>query len=374
MTNDGLLQRALAVREALEIEGNKLVVYAFSGWDFLIESYELAAFLGYTQHSSLRKQTLTDWKGKFVSGIHYVMTHDEETIRNYEELYRQVHGYAVKPMKSSRGRLFFLPQGLGQLLKKSTKPTAHVVAALENRGIDLKMDAPLSPNEESTPLPDAPTPAVEEAPAKSLEDRKFEYGVMQELIKQLERLQQPQLRSLAITAAETALGRRLDEVRTGEVLNNVFTATASTPRRAPTKPTLEVTTTTTHPARVVVDGPIFTKNDFHSMTRIGEKAGGYSAKQAGQAADIVAERFGYTREQIRNKELPINQLAMRPDTTTGRKRQMVRFHTKFANQVVLELRQNPQFMPEAAPTGIPTFESNEGYPTLSRGPLEEQTT
>jgi len=264
----------------------------------------------------------------------------------------------------TRGRLFFTIEGLVKVLRKTSKPTNELETALRNKYDGVNWN------------PDVTTAAPSTPPPKSLEDRKFEYQVMQELIKQLERLQSPQLRNLAITAAETALGRRLDEVRTGEVLNNVFTATATT-RKTPVKATLEVKTTTAHPARVVIEGPLFTKRDFFSMTRIGEKAGGYSAKQAGLAADIVAKQLGYTREQIRNEELPINQLAMRPDTTTGKKRQMVRFHTDFANKVVQELRSNPQFEPEVAQGGIPTvttFEPNESYPTLSRGPLDEQPT
>lgn len=358
---DSELYWAHQVRNAIPVGARKLCVFRLKGRNYdLFESYEVSDLLGYKQHSSLRKQTLTDWKGLLDELADFVVIRNPEVLQSYDELYARVHAVELKPVHPTRGRLFFTLDGLVKVLRKTSKPTSELEAALRNKydGVNWNPDVKTT----STPSP---------AP-QSLEDRKFEYEVVQTLIQQLERLQNPQLRSLAITAAETALGRRLDEVRTGEALNNVFTATASTPRREPVKPTLEVTTTTTHPARVVVDGPTFTKNDFYSMTRIGEKAGGYSAKQAGQAADIVAKRFGYTREQIRNEELPINQLAMRPDTTTGRKRQMVRFHTKFANQVVLELRQNPDFVPEFTPSGIPTFESNEGYPTLSRGPLDEQ--
>ncbi len=360
---DNELYWAHQVRNAISVGARKLCVFRLKGRNYdLFESYEVANLLGYKQHSSLRKQTLTDWDGYMISGTDFVLVQDEELLSLYRELFRRVHGFEVTPVKIKRGRLFFTPNGMAKVLRKTSKPTAELEAVFRKNfefdNVNLDQDVPTAP-------PSSPPP-------KSLEDRKFEYEVMQNLIKQLERLQQPQLRSLAITAAETALGRRLDEVRTGEVLNNVFTATASTPRRTPAKTTVEVTTTTAHPPRVVIEGPLFTSNDFYSMTRIGEKAGGYSAKQAGLAADIVAKHLGYTREQIRNEQLPINQLAMRPDTTTGKKRQMVRFHTDFANKVVEELRRNPQFVPEAVQSGIPTFGSNQSYPTLSRGPLDEQ--
>jgi hypothetical protein len=118
-------------------------------------------------------------------------------------------------------------------------------------------------------------------------------------------------------------------------------------------------------------GPIFTHEDYYSMTRIGELAGGYTARQAGLAANIVAARINFTAEQIRTEQLPINQIVMRPDSTSGKKRQMVRFCKSFANEVVHELRTNVAFEPDLSP-GIPTVTSFEegSYPSLARGPFD----
>ena len=82
------------------------------------------------------------------------------------------------------------------------------------------------------------------------------------------------------------------------------------------------------------------------MTRIGEKAGGYTARQAGKALDIVAARVGYGHDQIRKEKCVLNEIVPRPDSTSGKLRLMCRFHTDFANEVVRELRANPDFVPE----------------------------
>lgn len=366
---DNELYWAQQVRNAIQVGRHVLCVFSLNNSD-LFESYEVAEMLGYKQHSSLRKQTLTDWKDILDEGTDYVIVRDPEVLQLYDGLVARARALQLKPVHPTRGRLFFTLKGLVKILRKTSKPTTELEAALRNKydGIDWNPDVTRArPLSVRTVSPPPPPPAV-----AATEDRKFEYEVLQKLIDQLERIKAPNLRSLAITAAESALGRRLDDVRTGEVLNGVFGATAT--RQQPPQATL-------HPAPPVqapkISGPIFTENDFFSMTRIGEKAGGYSARQAGLAADIVAGKMGYSREQIRNEQLPINQLAMRPDTTTGKKRQMVRFHTKFANRVIHELRSNPNFEPEIS-KGIPTltpFDKGEKpYPKLSLGPLDDQPT
>ncbi len=119
-------------------------------------------------------------------------------------------------------------------------------------------------------------------------------------------------------------------------------------------------------------GPLFLEEDYYSMTRIGEKAGGYSAKQAGAAVSLVGRRHGYRPYDLRNCGLPVNQILMRPDSSTGKERKMVRFNKDFANEVVLELRNNPEFEP-AFTRGIPTitpFAEEKSYPKLSQGPFD----
>ena len=198
----------------------------------------------------------------------------------------------------------------------------------------------------------------------SKEDRMFEYEVMQKLLEQLERIEDPQLRGLAITAAETALGRQLQDLR-GEDVKTSDGIKAQLPA---------VVTLPTLPSRPTPDGPFFTEDEFYSMTRIGQMAGGYTAKTAGVAADHIAKRLGFSRDQIREEQLAINQIAMRPDSSTGKKRRMVRFSRSFANKVIVELRTNTELEPTLT-QGIPTLSAFSGGPTthplLSRGPFDE---
>lgn len=400
MTQDNELFWAQQVRKAFFVGNQRLCVFSLPHWPDLFDSYEIAERLGYKQHSSLRKQTLTDWARIMAPYSDFVVVHDEKELEKYDKLFARVRALQLPPTKPSRGRLFFTPEGLAKVLVKTTKNAAELKKVLFERypnvdwepdldevfikgqpcrrcgrRLDAAEDCPCTPApkvqkaEKPEPAPETPfhpTPGT-------LEERKFEYHVMQTLIGQLERLKDATLRSLALSAAESALGRRLNEVRTREAIKGVFGAPKPTSSKKPTdKPRSQ-----NNPSAVLIRGPVFTPpHDFYSLTRIGERAGGYSARQAGLAADIVAESMGYTREQIRKEPLPINQLAMRPDTTTGTKRQMVRFHTNFANRVVHELRSNPDFVPET-PANAPVFTSfdtsDKPYPRLSMGPLDEQS-
>lgn len=330
----------------INIEGRKILVFS-SHHPYLFESYELSDLLGYSQSSSLRKQTLNDWYREMVPDQDYHLIHDEVTLDIYRQRYFTVHGEHVKPMAADRGRLFFTPRGIVKVLNKTTKKTGSLLRdALEQEGYLKGLD-----------LQDAAPEAK-----KSKEDRKFEYEVMRTLIEQLERLKDAQLRELAITAAETALGRELKNLRP---LGRVMSFTVPQPWDSfPDEPKRDPS------------GPMFTEKGYYSLTRIGEKAGGYTARVAGLAADNVAKGLGYTREEIRTRQLPINELAMRPDTTTGKKRQMVRFRMDFANQVVAELRANPDFEPTLPPKtsgSLPSFYAGQTqYPKLSKGVFEDE--
>jgi hypothetical protein len=321
----------------------------------LFESYEIARLLGYSQASSLRKQTLTDWKDWMKKGVHFEMVHDVPTLRRYEKEHEDAGNGSLKLVSSTRGRLFFTPEGMMSVLNRTSKPSEDLRSALERNGFFKGVFGVTIVKDEPKVIPPAPKPA---APSLSKEDRMFEYEVMQKLLEQLERLDNPNLRGLAITAAETALGRELEDLRLGEGVKTIFEAAV------PKKPKV-----VQHPAA----GPLFLEEDYYSMTRIGEKAGGYSAKSAGMAANNIAHSYGYTPEQIRNEPLPINQIEMRPDSSTGKKRRMVRFNKTFANQVVAELRGNPGFEPATFARGVPTLSafSDGSQPLLSRGPFDE---
>lgn len=368
MTTSKELHWAQQVRKAIEVGNRKLCVFSFNGHDCLLESYEVSELLGYKQLSSLRKQTLTDWKGYMVEGTDFVMVHDEELLELYDELFFRVRAVQLVKTKPSRGRLFFTPDGMAKVIKKTSKPSAELERALRNDynfdNVKWDQDVP------KVVASKDPIPLHQPTTTKSKEERMFEYEVMQTLLKQLERLKEPPLRELAIAAAEVALGRSLPELR-GTKPTVLDQATGSFHEKGGPKPTKPSTTRIPKP---VPAGARFTQEDYYSMTRIGEKAGGYSAKQAGQAADIVASKLGYTRKQIRNDQLPFNEIALRPDTSTGKKRPMVRFNRDFSNRVVDELRSNPSFQPSftpGAPT-LPSFSGDVTYPVLSKGIFEDE--
>ena len=342
----------------LKIQNQTLVVFQITDVP-LFESSEVSTLLGYKQASSLRKQTLTDWKEVFEAGIHYVLVHDETLLRRYEQEHQDAGSGVLAAVKPTRGRLFFTPGGMLKVLNRTSKPSEELRSTLLREGYFKNIHEPMVVKDEV-----ASKKILE--PTRSKEDRMFEYDVMQKLLEQLERLENPQLRDLAISAAEVALGRELTDLRFGEGIAVLFERV-----RAPK------TSKAPEQSAPFDVGPLFTKEDYYSMTKIGEMAGGFSATIAGKAADTVAARSQYTHDQIRNEDLPINQVIMRPDSSTGKKRPMVRFSMMFANQVVVELRTNPKF--EATLTrGIPTLpefaaRSNEVVPLLSRGPFDEDS-
>lgn len=391
----------------IQVQNYALVVFRFVDVNVkmpLFESYEISKLLGYAQYGSLRKQTLTDWIEVLDAEKDYWMIHEESVIRKYEREYKEAGNGELTPVRPKRGRLFFTPRGLLKVLSRTSKPSEELRAAVMHAGhfkmLDIQMvvkDKALQdkiafgkeftfgkefiagtpcrrcerPLDRSQDCPCTPAPKIVAKPKRvtantvpvataprSRDERMFEYEVMQKLIRQLQSSSlAPPLRALAITAAETALGRELSDLRMGEAVQTIFKA--APPQKPPEAPGDPITT----------DGPLFVGVDYYSMTRIGEKAGGYSARQAGLAANIVASALGLTPAQIRTENMTINQIVMRPDSTTGKERPMVRFHTDFANHVVGELRENPKFSPSLA-RGVPTLSFAEDLPLLSRGPFE----
>lgn len=301
-----------------------------------IESYELSEVLGYVQAGSLRKQILSDWNEFMEEGEDFILTHDSVELREYEAYCKTVNLGPVKPVKPIRGYLFITGAGVGKVLTRTTKPVPDRLFNLlhnELEGLDPEPSpaVPAIVKQEETPaepltVPEVPT-AVE-PPVLSLEERRFHYEVLQTLFIQLQEDPGPVLREVAIMAAETALGKPLPELRLGFGFQALGEAISQS----------------TWTSSQNQDRSVFTQHGWYSLTAIGDKAGGYSAVNAGKAANLVAARDHLTPTQIRTTKLPFNVLVTGRDTN-NRERQMVRFNRMFSNRVILELRSNPAFTP-----------------------------
>lgn len=322
--------------QVIRIDGAKLLVHRHGEQD-VVEAYELALFLGYAQQHLVRKQVLTDWKDHFRRGRDYLLVTKERDIRAYEaELETRIRR-SVRPMKPARGRVFLLPDGLRQVLERSSKDrAAELLAALERKQLVPRyLDEPPRRKPQKAPEPQRKpaSPHVERSGLPDvdavLERRRQDYEVMQKLLEQLRELDGRPLAFLAIEAAETMLGRRLDDLRE-----------RITARQAPPRPGRESR------------GPIFGDEGFYSLTQIGKKAGGYSAKMAGRAANVVGARWGYEPEDIRTRELWFNDLSPWQDDG-GNEHQLFRFNREFSNLVLDELRAGSRYRPEAEP--FPAF-------------------
>lgn len=221
-----------------------------------------------------------------------------------------------------------------------------------------------------------------------LEDRKFRYNAIQTLIHQLTALERPEFLQLALEAAEVALDRSMPSIR--EMLA-VPGDRAPGPRAAARAPDPIVITapgaTGTRSAvsgelasskgsrgssstKASLEGPRFKGVGYYSLTQIGEKAGGYSAKTAGLAADVVAARMGLSGDAIRHVSLNFNTMIKVPDTTTGKKRDVAHFDVNFSNAVIDELRRNDEFQPQV-PSPPSSFSSG-AFPKLTRGVFDDE--
>ena len=315
-----------AKTHVLELDGAKLLLYKFPEGTLCIEAYELALFLGYKQQHSIRKQIETSWKEDFWRGPDFEVVHEEKAQRDYERTLAMLVGKKVRPMTPTRGRMFLLGRGLKKVLSKSTKAGADDLAlalayhfpALRAPDLeDLELLEVLKELEPSSSSASTPPDEPRNDPAPS---RMRQYKVLQTLLTQLQELKEPALQLLAIEAAEIALGRSLDDLRTS-LLKSPWEESSSSALVGPRPP-----------------GPLLTQERYYRLSEIGELAGGYPAATAGRAADVVAARMGFSREQIRRTKLDFNELPMLPDNTTGKPRQMYRFNLEFSNAVVVELR------------------------------------
>jgi hypothetical protein len=303
-----------------------------------VESYQLSQLLGYKQSSSLRKQTLTDWKDWMIGGTDYIMVHDEKEMRWYEKTQFALLGDMPVPVEPSRGYLMFTGAGVAKVMERTTKANAPAFVE-DTKHIFSELD-------------DTPKPEIK------AEDRKFHYEVLQTLLKQLQEFKEPAMREVAITAAEAATGKDFSDLRA------TFQVKAPAPAPAPPKAAAVKLTITVSPD----PAPLFIEDGFYSLKAIGEKAGGYSPGTAGKAANIIAEQMGYSAEQIRRDQLSFNQLPVLRDTN-GNLRQMFRFGKEFSNSAIRELRANEKFRPTPVATVSAFSEGAERHVSLT-APLD----
>lgn len=365
--------------KVIQVNGTPLLLFILPH-GVVIESYELARHLGYTQPSSVRKQILTDWKRHFDAhnDKDFALVQNHRYLDKYDAAYSKGIG-PIKPVKENRGRLFLTPSGVAKVLGRTSKDSLELQDALELEGF---LKAP-----SSTPAP-APTTRVP-ATAQPLvdlkqsvaEDRKYQYDVLQTLLSQLTDLQDVDLKLLAIEAAEIALGRSQPDLR-AKYEDPYVPSRSPVPAPAPA-PSSTVTggvvhgpgiSASSHPSMVPGSfGPVFQDEGFYGLKQIGERAGGYSSVTAGKAANIVAKAMGYSGDDIRTRKLEFNELPVLPDSTSGKPRRMYRFNRQFSNQVILTLRTNKEFVQIAGPLPLTSFSSGAAsHPKLTQGPFEEE--
>lgn len=324
--------------QVIRIDGAKLLVHQHAEQN-VVEAYELALFLGYAQQHLLRKQVLTDWKRHFRRGKDYLLVTREKDIRAYELELETRLKRSVRPMKPARGRVFLLPDGLRQVLERSSKErAAKLLATLERKQLVPKYldEPPRKPQKAPEPHREAPSIVRRRLPDAEdlLERRRQDYDVMQKLLEQLRELDDPALELLAVEAAEIMLGRSLGDLRERLATKSAAGRRGSrawSPRSR---------------------GPLFGEERFYSLTQIGNKAG-YSAKAAGQAANLVGVRWGFEPHQLREDDLWFT-LHRTWEDEGGREHELVSFHRKFSNEVLDELRSNDQFRP-LKPKPVPAF-------------------
>jgi hypothetical protein len=297
--------------------------------------------LGYVQWGSLRKQILSDWKTDFNPNKDYFLVHDYSAIREYEHnfLGRKIRSLTLTD--SSRGLLFISYSGVQKVLERSKKATL-VAFRVDYPILETWLkDSPESPKLVSLPIKAIPVASPIPEPVKSepdtvvpadmamsMKDRKFVYEVLQRLLNQLQELSDPTLREIAIVSAEAATGKTLSSIRLTSNLATIFPKPRPAQVTAPAQKQLPLK---------LVNGPLFTEDGFYSFTSIGEKAGGYSARSAGKAADVIALSMGYSHHSIRTVRLSFNELLTVKDSN-GHERPVVRFAKNFANSVIEELR------------------------------------
>lgn len=224
--------------------------------------------------------------------------------------------------------IFFTMSGVMALLERSQKAMSDHLKEAINHALVKWEKGPIASSPKVEP-PKAPSPSSE--PSSRKQDPS-NYEVLQTLLSQLQTLPDDLLKHLAVDAAEEALGRDLSRYRPKSA--KVFSQVPNP--KAPSEPT-------TPPDPVIHEG------EWLSMSRIGKRAGGYTAHQAGKAVTIVAQQLGIGDYAIRNCPMSINRFIEAKDSN-GTLRKMVHFRADFARKVVKELQSNSSFEPRVVPT------------------------
>lgn len=299
-----------------------LLVYDLGSYGKGLEVQNLSEVLGYSRPSAIKSLVRRHWGKVFRPGVEVAV---------YELPQDQPQLEAVLGHPPKKNTTFLLKAGIETLLERTS---------FDSRLIRAKLDL-ITNSFQEPPEADEINPYVEDS-SGSLADRQFRHGALQTLLGQLERLTDPKLRRLAIRAAEIALGETL------EMLEPVEEITASPsedpfpiPDTGPAKPKF-LSSPVLSQARQQSSGPLFTAPGWHSFTQIGAKAGGFSARDAGEAANIVGARMGHSPHGLRTETLLFTKHEGVSRSRSGRKK--VLFSTTFANQVVAELRTNPKFV------------------------------
>lgn len=359
----------------------------------LVEGGELGRFLEYTQPGSVRKQVLSDWKEHFRSGEDFVLEKFAFERRDWVKRRKAMDDATLLPVVHSRlGRIFLTEAGLAKFLRMTAKPRAHTLQ-LALAAVSPAFRAPdLEPLEDhvsskpSDPQADSSTARAPERSAREfardpassdqaldhrssdpdrggdLERLRFRHEVYQQLLSNAYKYRsETDLLRLALTAAEDALGHRVEGIRMLEAVR----APQPTPEAA-RAPSTDRTATPTRTWLVApTNSRVFT-NGWHTMSEIGSRAGGYSAVSAGKAADIVAANFHVSPHELRTSDTPFSRVKQVRDSSTGKPRPQVEFNSDVANLIVDTLRTLSEFRPKERPELAPFGAGAEDSPKLSR--------
>jgi len=294
------------------------------GGELTLEASELTKILKYVQPGSLRKQITHDWSDVFQEDVDFYLVRDLASIRKYEQ---EVKG--VGPVTTERGYMFLRHPGIMKVLARTTRK--ELARDLTEEIKTWSFTEPIVDfSEYDVKLQESLPSGV------SLNERQFNYDVIQTLLHQLQTFTFPELKELALLAAEEALGRRLPQV---------YPLLRNPSERSPTKKGSEPSSGhNPEKTKPLQPGALFTEEGFYRLGEIGAKAGDYSSRTAGQAANLAAKARGYSPSDIRLLHLPFNQL-VRFKTPSGNAKFSPKFDRAFSNEVISILRSDPQFAP-----------------------------
>lgn len=356
--------------DIVHIDKAKLLLFTLPD-GIVVEANELSSLLGYSEPGRLRRQIDRNWAKHFDSDD-YRVVHDDRWLEKYEAAYIKHIADTITAANERRGRMFFTSSGVKKVLERTTRKGAtQVEQALQKAGFFGKLQPAPAPEPHRPVVRTEELQPLVEIKRSLIEVRQHNYEVIQKLIVQLTDLQDDDLRLLAIEAAEIALGREFPDLR-AKYQSSTTSATSQQTSSTTTPPTPQPPPKPVPAA--IPSGPVFRDPTmFYSCKQIGQMAGGYSARTAGEAANVVGRRWGHTSEEIRTQQLSFNELPVLPDTQ-GKPRKMFRFNLKFANEVVAELRNNPVFRPQPGVATLSPFGGASSYPKLSKGPFSDEET